>query len=56
MTSPKFSNYFAVEAEGQRIGLMVCLRCGATILLGDANADGPKIHDVWHDKKAADGQ
>lgn len=47
----------AVPAEGARIGLRTCKRCGAAILLdpGDATdlpASSSEIHDEWHDKIA----
>lgn len=45
---PKYSQYYAVEAEGHRIGLMSCRRCGALVLLGDADFDAAKAHDAWH--------
>ena len=44
----RYTEYFGVEATGSRIGLMLCRDCGATILLGDEQADAPKIHDEWH--------
>ena len=50
----RYTEYFGVETTGSRIGLMVCRDCGATILLGDEQADAPKIHDEWH--KSLEGE
>ena len=43
-----YTKYFVVEAAGQRIGLCICRRCGATILLGDKDVDASALHDRWH--------
>jgi hypothetical protein len=45
----RYTQYFGVEATGSRIGLCVCRDCGATILLGDEQADSMTIHNKWHD-------
>lgn len=47
-----YTQYFGVEATGSRIGLCTCRRCGATVLLGDDQADGIALHDEWHRKQA----
>ena len=44
----RYTQYFGVEATGSRIGLCTCRECGATILLGDDQADAMKIHEAWH--------
>lgn len=36
-----------IAAEGARIGITTCLRCGAAIVLTMA-ADARAIHDAWH--------
>ena len=43
-----YSEYFALETEGGRVGLMSCMRCGALVLIGDAAFDAAKAHDRWH--------
>ena len=45
--SSQFSPYLAVHAEGQRVGIMSCLECGAAILIS-STADAPTIHEQWH--------
>ena len=44
-----YSEYYALNAEGHRIGLCICRTCGATVLLGDPQCDAPLIHSRWHD-------
>lgn len=46
--APTTTQYYAVEAEGHRIGLCCCLRCGAVLLLGDKDFNSPKVHLAWH--------
>lgn len=42
-------------AEGVRVGLVTCRRCGAAILLDPRDEDGSEdrtalgIHDAWHE-------
>ena len=48
-----YYSYFAFDAEGHRIGLMTCKRCGAAVLLAKGE-DGPKIHDEWHRMRLAE--
>lgn len=51
MADRNYAPYFTVAAEGHRIGLMVCRRCGATVLVTEATAmpENPaEIHDAWH--------
>lgn len=43
-----YTEYYALETEGGRVGLMSCRRCGALILIGDASFDAAKAHDQWH--------
>ena len=43
--------YFALAAEGGRIGLASCRECGAVILLGDDAFDAPKVHAEWHTRQ-----
>jgi len=45
-----YTQYFAIEATGHRIGLMICKRCGAAVLIGDEEVDGPALHDRWHER------
>ena len=41
--------YYSVDAEGYRIGLMTCQRCGATVIVNTDEAKRPhEIHDAWH--------
>lgn len=36
-------------AEGARVGLVTCLRCGAAILLDPSDAIDPvAVHRAWH--------
>ncbi len=46
-----YSPYTAIEAEGQRISLVTCLRCGAVVML-ERGEDWPSLHDSWHDRVA----
>jgi hypothetical protein len=47
-----YAPYVAVSAEGCRIGLMTCLRCGCVVMVGDTRKGGLDIHEAWH--KATD--
>ena len=42
-----FTPYYAVEAEGGRVGLTTCFLCGAAVLI-DAYDEGREIHEAWH--------
>ena len=44
----KFLPHYAVEAEGHRIGISMCLECGAAILMGDSPISPFELHDKWH--------
>lgn len=46
----EFSNFRSFIAEnGERIGLVNCLRCGASILLDPADeVDTRRLHIDWH--------
>jgi rubrerythrin len=46
----QFTEYFELEAVGQRIGLVTCRMCGAVVLIGDASFDGPGKHIEHHGK------
>lgn len=43
-----FTKYYAVSAEGHRIGLATCRLCGTTVILGDPEADWDTVHARWH--------
>jgi hypothetical protein len=45
--------YATIETTAGRMGLVTCLHCGAALLLGDVDADGPGIHEKWHAQMAA---
>lgn len=40
----QFTPCFVLLAEGGRIGLSTCRQCGATVMFGDDECDGPTIH------------
>ncbi len=42
-----YAPYVPLAAEGSRIGLMGCLRCGATVMI-EHGQDWTKVHDDWH--------
>mgnify|MGYP001594464891 CR=1 FL=1 len=49
---PRYSGWIAWAAEGQRLAVMTCLRCGAAVLYQQVGKDGvdpPALHDDWHD-------
>jgi hypothetical protein len=55
--TPSTENYepfIAVVAEGRRLGLMTCRRCGATVMLEGAGGGmlAPVLHDEWHHRLA----
>lgn len=42
-----------VAAEGARIGIVICRRCGAAIVLDPLDKFGADdLHDAWHDELA----
>lgn len=43
--------YAAVMTEGGRLGLMTCLHCGAVVMTGENEADGPGLHEQWHERQ-----
>ena len=45
-----YEPYVVVAAEGRRIGLMTCKRCGAAVMFDEAGVDGPQRHEEWHDR------
>lgn len=51
-----YTQYFGVEATGMRIGLCTCRRCGATVIIGDDQADATDLHDDWHRSVAVIGE
>ena len=47
--STGYTPYREVEAAGSRIGVMTCLRCGATVVLDPGDLEpATAIHDRWH--------
>lgn len=45
----RYTQHFGIESAAGRIGLCICRECGATILLGDEQADSILLHDAWHE-------
>lgn len=44
-----FTELTMFEAENARVGLAVCRRCGAAVLLDPREeVDVFKLHDAWH--------
>jgi hypothetical protein len=43
-----YTEYLAVHAEGQRIGLATCKRCGATVIVGVDGFSAVRQHDEFH--------
>ena len=44
-----YTPYIAIQAEGGRVGLTTCRRCGAAILIGDTGTDeAMPLHEAWH--------
>ena len=40
-----------LHAEGARVAVMTCLRCGAAIMRdGRDKEDAANIHDSWHER------
>lgn len=47
--STGYSPYREAEATGSRIGIMTCLRCGATVVIDPGDLEqATTIHDRWH--------
>lgn len=45
----EYTGYRAVQAEGARIGIAVCKRCGAAICIDPSDDfDAYALHDSWH--------
>ena len=48
-SSPTYSKYRAIMAEGARIGIYTCHLCGSTINYDpDDEISAIEIHDRWH--------
>lgn len=49
-----FTHATVVAAEGSRVGLVTCTRCGATVLLDprDDQVDRLEVHTQWHEELA----
>jgi len=47
-----YEAYIAVAAEGNRIGLMACKRCGCVVML-EKGKDSPEVHERWHERYRA---
>jgi hypothetical protein len=43
-----YEPYVAVAAEGMRLALMTCRRCGAVVMAAGRGANGVDRHDDWH--------
>lgn len=43
----EYGSAWAVEAEGGRIGIVTCPKCGAALVL-DRYVDVLKLHSEWH--------
>ena len=49
VTIEQFTSATAIQAEGARVGIVTCSRCGAAILLDPRDSfDTLKMHDDWH--------
>jgi hypothetical protein len=46
-----YDEYYAFDVEGNRVGLMTCLRCGAAVILD--KTDAAAIHNLWHERQIA---
>lgn len=50
---PAFSAVTAIPAEGARVGLVICNRCGAAILVDPRDTrDRCTQHELWHEARA----
>jgi hypothetical protein len=52
--SAVITEYYAIDAEGHRIGLCCCRGCGAVLLIGDPGFDSVTVHLAWHEKLRRD--
>lgn len=44
-----FSHVRSVQAEGARVGFVICSTCGAVVMLDPAEkTDFTKVHETWH--------
>ena len=46
--SSRYIESYVLEARGGWIGLSMCLRCGAAVLLCEGTANPLSMHDEWH--------
>lgn len=47
--SDGFTAYRAISAEGARIGIASCLKCGAAIVIDPSDTVNTfELHDDWH--------
>ncbi|WVX88653.1 hypothetical protein SEA_CHEESETOUCH_79 [Gordonia phage CheeseTouch] len=53
MSDPTYSPAIPFSAEGSRVGLVTCLRCGAAVLLSMAT-DSIALHEQWHEAGGSD--
>ena len=54
MSESDYTGYRPIIAEGARIGIAVCKRCGAAICLDPQDTfDSYALHDEWHEAEAA---
>ena len=55
MSDPNFEVVRAFAAEGARVGLTICRRCGAAVLLDPATSfDVIEVHTAWHEGEEQD--
>lgn len=57
MPSDTYAAATAWEAEGARVALVTCRRCGAAVLIDPrdvASERGTVLHDAWHDREGGD--
>lgn len=47
-TDINYSEYRAWPAEGARVGLVTCMRCGAALLLDPYGPNPIEIHNRFH--------
>lgn len=50
MSEANYDQYYVIETEGGRRGLVTCLRCGVAVLIGDADIDTVGLHDAFHNR------
>ncbi len=50
MTGEFYTGFCAWDAEGARVAVVTCLRCGAALLLDPRDEEDPKtLHNAFHD-------